>query len=410
MPFFCRWCIYLCHTNHTIMEKYSNVNELMFANCELSDIKNPVPESVLPNEISDSDSFIYKLIRKGINKKYGKTLDMKIHQRLEHEIAVIKQNGWADHLILVRNIMKTLTNGIDGCLAMSRGWTACSLVNYILGISRIDPIKYNLPFELFANVPKGSVPTIDIDMTLNKRIKYNSNAMISLLNYHPLNITRDILNMIGVPSESRMDFLDKIPLDDEATLRLFCDADTCGISLFDGNEIREYLTYLQPNSFEELVALNTMYLLGSPECISEYIERKDDNRGFNYALPEMGPVLDETHGLLIYEEQMYLLSKLNAANAKCSDLSGSITLCNRHGEVVAGKYQPLYYHGSRNKKNLSWLIPLYGNTVWCHTDAKAFSKSHSLEYTLRAYQLAYLKAHYPKEFEMVNSKEQCKRI
>ena len=103
--------------------------------------------------------------------------------------------------------------------------------------------------------------------------------------------------------------LDNIPLDDRKTLKLFQNGHTVGVFGFESGDIKAYLSYLKPTKFDDLAALYALYRPGPWDYIPQLIRRKHGEDPITYDIPIMKKYLKETYGLIIYQEQIMLLSR-----------------------------------------------------------------------------------------------------
>jgi len=134
--------------------------ELEFNKLHLPKFK--VPENEEPYE------YLRKLCKQGLRNRYGENVSKEIEERLEYELGVIKQMGYVDYFLIVWDFIKyAKDHGI--MVGPGRGSAAGSIVAYTLGITNIDPIKYNLLFERFLNPERISMPDIDIDFCFERR-------------------------------------------------------------------------------------------------------------------------------------------------------------------------------------------------------------------------------------------------
>ena len=101
----------------------------------------------------------------------------------------------------------------------------------------------------------------------------------------------------------------KIPLDDEETFKLFTRGDTTGLFQFESPGMKKHLRALQPNRFEDLVAMNALYRPGPMEYIPSFIRRKHGEEPIEYDHPMMEPYLKDTYGITVYQEQVMLQSR-----------------------------------------------------------------------------------------------------
>lgn len=136
-------------------------------NVELEFGKLHLPEYEVP-EGREPFEYLYELCFTGLDRVYGKNVDEEKKERLRYELSVIKQMGYVDYFLIVWDFIKyAKENGI--AVGPGRGSAAGSLVSYTLGITTIDPLKYNLLFERFLNPERVSMPDIDVDFCYERR-------------------------------------------------------------------------------------------------------------------------------------------------------------------------------------------------------------------------------------------------
>ena len=133
-------------------------------NIEIHNDKNYIPRY----DCEDSYTHLRNLTQKGLNKRLNGNITKEYQERLDYELSVIKKMGFVDYFLIVYDyVLYAKKNGI--LVGVGRGSAAGSLVSYTLGITDIDPIKYNLLFERFLNPERVTMPDIDIDFENNKR-------------------------------------------------------------------------------------------------------------------------------------------------------------------------------------------------------------------------------------------------
>lgn len=188
------------------------------------------------------------------------------------------------------------------------------------------------------------------------------------------------------------------PLDDAETFALLCRGETKGIFQLESGGIRDLLQRMKPNHFRDIIATNALYRPGPLEggMVDDYIQVKHGRKQPEYKHPVMKEVLEETHGVMCYQEQvMRILNRLGGielANAyKC------IKAISKKKLPIIAKFREQFVEGSQAQglpkneaEELFGLIEKFAGY--------GFNKSHSTAYALIAYMTAYLKAHYPVEF------------
>ena len=209
---------------------------------------------------------------------------------------------------------------------------------------------------------------------------------------------RDICASVKVHYDKDFD-IEKIPIDDEKTMELYQTGQTDDVFQFSSKGMQKYLQKLHPTCFEDLVILNCMYRPGPMEYISTLVKQKHSKKEVKYMIPCMEKYLHNTYGIIVYQEQIMMLSRL-IANFDRSESDLLRKALGKRKMDVLSVLKPRFIEGGiRNghKKNAL-------EKVWNEMKDKgmyAFQKSHGVCYTWLAYQMAYLKANYPEEFKYV---------
>ena len=196
--------------------------------------------------------------------------------------------------------------------------------------------------------------------------------------------------------------LSEILLDDEMTYKLLSSGETTGIFQLESDGMRDILVKMQPNRFEDLIALVALYRPGpiGSGMIDDFIKRKRGETEVEYELPQLKAILDETYGVILYQEQV-----MRIANRIANFSLGQADLLRR----AMGKKKP----EEMEKQKEVFISGAVANGVPERKAARlfelmaffaeyGFNKSHSAAYAYLAYQTAYLKAHYPVEFMTAN--------
>ena len=196
--------------------------------------------------------------------------------------------------------------------------------------------------------------------------------------------------------------INKIPIDDPKTFELFQQGNTEDIFKFDIQGMQHYLRKLHPTTFKDLVILNVMYRPGVKKYLLSFINRKNGKWKTTYTIPVMEKYLHETYGIVIYQEQIMMLSRLLADFTR----GESDTLCEALGKkkanVLSVLKQKFIEGGLRNGHKRATLEIIWKE--WEEKGKYAINKAHVVCLTWLAYQMAYLKAHYPEEFKQVIEK------
>jgi DNA polymerase-3 subunit alpha len=191
--------------------------------------------------------------------------------------------------------------------------------------------------------------------------------------------------------------MDAIPLDDPEVYRLFADGRTDGVFQFESSGMRDLLRRVRPEVFDDLAALNALYRPGALDAgtVEVYIQRRRGTK-FEYPLPQLEPILKETYGVLVYQEQVMLAARAVAGYSpgEADKLRKAIgkkdeALLKAEGDKFVKK---AVANGTPKRKaeELWALILPFGRY--------GFNKSHSVVYALLAYRTAWMKVHHPVEF------------
>jgi DNA polymerase III subunit alpha len=193
--------------------------------------------------------------------------------------------------------------------------------------------------------------------------------------------------------------LDTIPLDDHETYeKVFHRALTSGVFQFESGGMRDVLRRYKPNTVEDLTALNALYRPGPIQggMIDDFIERKWGRRAVEYLFPELEPILRETLGVIVYQEQVMQISSVIGGYS----LGGADLLRRAMGKkdpAEMAKQRDIFMAGAVQRKfpkdRAGQLFDLMEQFA-----GYGFNKSHSAAYALLAYHTAWLKTHYPVEF------------
>ena len=213
-----------------------------------------------------------------------------------------------------------------------------------------------------------------------------------------LTVIDDALKLIKQTKNLDID-LATIPMDDAKTYeQVFHKALTSGVFQFESGGMRDVLRRYKPNTVEDLTALNALYRPGPIQggMVDEFIERKWGRRAVEYELPELEPILRETLGVMLYQEQvMQISNKLAGFSLSQADMLRRAMGKKDAAEMAKQKIK--FMEGAAENKHPKATA---GNIfdLMAKFAEYGFNKSHSAAYALLAYHTAYLKTHFPVEF------------
>ena len=483
--------------------------------------------------------YLAKLTYDGAARRYGTPLSKEVEDRIRFELHVMKTMGFPGYFLIVQDFINSARDELGVMVGPGRGSAAGSVVAYCLGITQLDPLKYDLLFERFLNPDRISLPDIDTDFDDDGRgdvlkwveDKYGHDKVAHIITYNKMaakNSIKDVARVEGLPlpvannlckaipdrlsSGSKMnlvnaikeipelqkaemsddkktsntiriakrlegtvrntgihacgtiicrdtisdwvpvstaadpdnkgekvlctqydghviedtglikmDFLglktlseikeavenirhstgdivdiDSIPLDDEATYKLYQAGSTVGTFQFESAGMQRYLRMLQPTVFEDLIAMNALYRPGPMKYIPDFIDRKHGRQSITYDLPCMEKYLKETYGITVYQEQVMLLSREigGFTRGESDQLRKGM---GKKIDAILNNLRPKFMEGGKkNGYDIAVLEKIWKD--WESFASYAFNKSHAACYSLVAYQTAYLKAHYPAQY------------
>jgi len=212
-----------------------------------------------------------------------------------------------------------------------------------------------------------------------------------------LTVIANTLNLITHQGKEPPD-MDHIKDDDPATYALLCSGDTTGVFQLESSGMKDLLTRLRPECFDEVIALVALYRPGPLDSgmVTDFVQRKHGRKEVNYLVPELEPILKETYGVIVYQEQVMKIAG-DLAKYSMSEADDLRKAMGKKIVEIMAKHQERFVSGaeennipSKKAAEIFGLISKFGGY--------GFNKSHSAAYALIAYQTAYLKAHFPVEF------------
>src|SRR5205807_7324888 len=193
--------------------------------------------------------------------------------------------------------------------------------------------------------------------------------------------------------------LEQIPLEDAKTYEeVFHKGLTSGVFQFESHGMRDVLRKYQPNSIEDLTALNALYRPGPIQggMIDDFVDRKHGRKKVEYDLPELKEILQETLGVFVYQEQvMQTANKLAGYSLGDADLLRR-AMGKKKAEEMAAQRERFVQGATKNGFPARKIEKIFD--LMAQFAGYGFNKSHSAAYALLAYHTAYLKTHHPVDF------------
>ncbi len=243
---------------------------------------------------------------------------------------------------------------------------------------------------------KGSREEIMTQFTMD-RVEQLGLIKFDFLGLKTLTVIKKALALIQQTAGVQID-IDRLPLDDQATYQLCSEGRTTGVFQLESSGMKNLLRQLKPSVFEDVIALVALYRPGplGSNMVTEFVEGKHGKAKVKFFLPQLEPILKDTYGVILYQEQVMKIAQVLAKYtlAEADELRKAIG--KKKAEVMA-RHRARFIEGSVQNgvgpamaEKLFLLIEKFGGY--------GFNKSHSAAYALIAYQTAYLKAHYPVQF------------
>ncbi|MDH4179861.1 MAG: DNA polymerase III subunit alpha, partial [Armatimonadota bacterium] len=281
----------------------------------------------------------------------------------------------------VRNLLQTAM-GIEG-LARHASTHPAGVV-----ISK-EPLRHVVPLQ---RSTEGEGVTTQLNMSAVTDVGL---LKMDILGLRTLTVFKHALELIEQSRGERLS-LGEIPFDDRATFELLSRGETAGVFQLESSGMRQVVMDLKPDRLEDIIALVALYRPGPMARIPEYIAGKHGTRPITHLHPDLEPILKDTHGVIVYQEQVMEIARqlggftmgsaetvLRAMRKKVHD-----AMATMRGEFLEGARR------SGVKEDIA-------EQIWAQMAEFAgygFNKAHAASYAINAYQTAYLKVHYPAEF------------
>lgn len=480
--------------------------------------KTKLPYFEIEEDISHFEYF-RRLCYEGLEKRYTDP-PQEYKDRLEYELETVNKMGYTDYYLIVADFVSfAKSQGIP--VGPGRGSGAGSLAAYCMGITDLDPMKYNLLFERFLNPERVSMPDFDIDFCYERRQevidyvtrKYGADHVAQIVTFGTLQTRaaiRDVGRAMGMPYSAvdtvaklvpneykiniddavkkspklrelmeqdnrvselletarkvegmprntsthaagvvithdpvssyvplatndglvvtqyimteleelgllKMDFLglrtltvindaskkagidiNNVPLDDPEVYKLFSRGQTEGIFQFESSGMKQMLMNLKPTKLEHLIAANSLYRPGPAKQIDTFVENSHHPEKVRYSVPQLKPILDDTFGCIVYQEQvMQILRSLAGYSYGRADVVRR-AMSKKKKDVMEAERKNFIEGCAKNNISSDTANSIFDQIT--EFAKYAFNKSHAACYALVAYRTAYLKRYYPAQF------------
>lgn len=212
-----------------------------------------------------------------------------------------------------------------------------------------------------------------------------------------LTILEKARQLVALTTGEQLDF-DTLPLDDRATYELLKTGDTYGVFQLESAGMRELIVRLQPDCFEDIIALIALYRPGPLQSgmVDSFVNRKHGVEAVEYDSPLMQPILEDTYGAMIYQEQVMLLAQ-SLGGLSLNDADGLRKAMGKKKLDVMEQYKEKFLQGCASNQ----IAQATAEKIWDDMSQFAqygFNKSHSAAYGLITFRTAYMRAHHPGEY------------
>ncbi|MGD9277400.1 MAG: DNA polymerase III subunit alpha [Desulfobacterales bacterium] len=240
---------------------------------------------------------------------------------------------------------------------------------------------------------KGEVVT-QFDMKCVEKIGLIKFDFLGLRN---LTVIANTLKLIEAEGGTPPD-LNNLDLSDPATYRLLESGETTGVFQLESSGMKELLVKLKPESFDDIIALVALYRPGPLDSgmVDDFVDRKHGIKTVEYLVPQLEPILKETYGVIVYQEQVMKIAG-DLANYSMSEADDLRKAMGKKIPEILAKHRERFMQGAADNGippdkagKIFYLMEKFGGY--------GFNKSHSAAYSMIAYQTAFLKAHFPVEF------------
>ena len=341
----------------------------------------PIPESNRLTKMIPDKPIIVKEDGKDVEKKPTLANSMKYIKELREEY----ENGEP----LVREVLEYALK-LEGCIRQV-GIHACAMI-----IGRGNLTDY---IPITTGVDKATGQEVWVSQYEGTKIEDVGMLKMDFLGLKTLSIisrcTALVKKRFGVDID-----IEKIPIDDPKVYELYSRGDTKSVFQFESGGMKEWLMKLRPERFEDLIAMNALYRPGPMDYIPQFVAGKNDPSTIRYDLPDMEEYLKETYGVTVYQEQVMLLSQKLAGFSKGKADKLRKAMGKKQKAVLDSLKESFMSGALANGYPKDTLEKIWKD--WEAFAKYAFNKSHATCYAWVSYQTAWLKAHYPSEFQASN--------
>jgi len=281
----------------------------------------------------------------------------------------------------VRNLLQTAM-GIEGLVRHASTHAAGVVISK-------EPLKRVVPLQ---RSTEGDGVTTQFDMDAVPEVGL---LKMDVLGLRTLSVIKHASELIQRSRGISIDF-EQIPIDDPLTFELLSRGDTAGVFQLESSGMRQVVTELRPDRLEDIIALVALYRPGPMARIPDYVAGKHGTREITHLHPSLKPILEETYGVIVYQEQvMEIARQLAGLSMGSAEMLLRAMGKKKHDAMAALRKE--FLEGANNN-GIPRKVAEEIFRQMAEFAGYGFNKAHSASYAINAYQTAYLKAHYPAEF------------
>lgn len=241
--------------------------------------------------------------------------------------------------------------------------------------------------------PRSDMPVTQFNM---KYVEQAGLVKFDFLGLKTLTVVQKALELVEQVHGKKIDIL-QIPLDDAGAYEMIARGESVGVFQLESSGMKDTLRRMKPNRFEDIIALVSLYRPGPMDNIPKYCSVKDGNEEADYLHPKLKPMLEETYGIMVYQEQVMQAAQILSGYT----LGGADLLRRAMGKKIKSEMdaqQAMFIKGAAEHSGVG---AEQAAAIFVQIEKFAgygFNKSHAAAYALIAYQTAWLKSNYPVEF------------
>jgi DNA polymerase-3 subunit alpha len=220
-------------------------------------------------------------------------------------------------------------------------------------------------------------------------------TIFDFLGLKTLTIIRNTVDSVKKSHNVDID-INNLPLDDQGTYQLLMKGETDGVFQLEYSGMKDLSVNFKPDCFEDIIALIAVYRPGPMKMIPDLIARKHGKQQITYEVPQLEPILKETYGIILYQEQVIQIANV-IGGYTMAQADTLLKMMSKKQFAAMEKEKPKFIEGAKKQNINEDKAKTIWDQMWTFAEY-GFNKAHSTAYAMITYQTAYLKAHYPVAF------------